>query len=31
MRPGNIFVWVLAAFPVYLLVRGKLPGYLALA
>jgi hypothetical protein len=31
MQPGNVFVWILIAFPVYLLVRGKLTGYLALA
>jgi len=29
--PANIFVWVLIAFPVYLLVKGKLGSYLTLA
>jgi hypothetical protein len=31
MKPGNIFVWILVAFPVYLLVTGKLVTYLQLA
>lgn len=28
---SNVFVWVLIAFPIYLLIYGKLPSYLTLA
>jgi hypothetical protein len=28
---GNIFVWILIAFPAYLAFRGRLTAYLALA
>jgi hypothetical protein len=28
---GNVFVWVLIGFPIYLLIKGKLPTYFALA
>lgn len=31
VKPANLFVWILVAFPVYLLVKGKLATYLALA
>lgn len=31
MQPGNVFVWILIAFPVFLLVKGKAKAYLALA
>lgn len=31
--PGssNVFVWILIAFPVYLLIRGRLATYLKMA
>lgn len=31
MPQGNVFVWVLIGFPLYLLMRGRLTTYLAMA
>lgn len=28
---GNVFTWVLIGFPLYLLIKGRLTTYLALA
>ena len=31
VSPANIFVWVLIAFPAYLLVKGRISTYVSLA
>lgn len=31
LNANNVFVWVLIAFPVYLLIKGRLPEYFKLA
>jgi hypothetical protein len=31
MQGNNVFVWVLIAFPVYLLFKGRMTTYLGLA